>query len=661
MLLSILLTLSMLPGPRQMLQEDPNRAGVNTHIYEFIDETVTPAPKGYKPVYLSHYARHGARNDSKPYGYDYVMEVLKQADKEGILTAEGKELIEEARQVIAAWDGRPGHLTRRGAYEHQEFARRMLKAYGSIFKNGNKKIRVEVSNVPRSILSMTAFTNELSSSIKGLSYTYDSGDRIMNYINNSADPVHKKDADKMLDKFFKKQKPDFDAVYDRLFTDPERGQELSVDKKRFNDYIWKLARTAQASDLEGVDIFRHLPEEVVYHFWDYSLRELYLKHGNSVEFGAVRMPRTEPLAREILTRADEALNTGSVCADLKFGHDYPLMALAGYFGLEEVGARLSFKEIPEKWSNPRNITLGSNMQMIFYRNAKGKVLVKFVYNGVERHLYDLEAVESVYYDWDQVKEHFLWKLDPAFAQIDWKDGGKGLQYAVINAPAFGAMQTVSVVRFKADEHPIDVIDAPAELSDSTSALAQKAGALAAINGSYFNVKELTPTTFVKDSGMVKGVTTKNETFRVDGLFAYDGKYLRIRRATPERCIDYSKGYDEALGAGPILLSDGREIVNVWPNDKFHQGRHPRSVIGTDDQGYIYFMVIDGRFKEGIGATIEETAKLARIVGMTEALNLDGGGSSTLWIEGPGVINHPYDNKKYDGYGQRIVPNVVIVK
>lgn len=661
MLLTLLLSLLMLPGPQQMLREDVNRAGVNTHIYEFIDETLTPAPKGYKPVYLSHYARHGARNDASPNGYDYVVEVLKQADREGVLSEEGRELLEEARAVIAAWDGRPGHLTRRGAYEHREQARRILKAYGDIFKKGNKKIRVEVSNIPRSILSMTAFTNTLSASVKGLSYTYDSGDRIMNFINNTADPVHKKNADKMLDRLRKSWEPDVDAVFDRVFTDPARGKALAGSRSRFNKYVWALARTAQASDLENVNIFRHLSEDVVYYWWDYYLRELYLKHGNSVEFGHVRMPRTEPLAREILTRADEALATGSVCADLKFGHDYPLIALAGYFALEEVGARLSFDEIPEKWYNPRNIPLGTNLQLVFYRNGKGHVLVKFVYNGVERHIYGLDAVESVFYDWEEVKARFLQTLDPAFARIDWKDGGNGLQYALINAPAFGAMQSVSVIRFKADEHPIDVVHAPAETADSTSALGEKAGALAAINGSYFDVEKLTPTTFVKDSGIVKGNTTTDETFRVDGLFGTDGRWMRIWRGKPENCETYSKGYDEALAAGPLLLSDGREIVNVWPSGKFYQQRHPRSIIGTDDQGYIYFMVIDGRFQEGIGATIEETAKLARIVGMTEAINLDGGGSSTLWLGGKGVINHPYDNKKYDGYGQRIVPNVVIVK
>ena len=47
--------------------------------------------------------------------------------------------------------------------------------------------------------------------------------------------------------------------------------------------------------------------------------------------------------------------------------------------------------------------------------------------------------------------------------------------------------------------------------------------------------------------------------------------------------------------------------------------------------------------------------------MTDAINLDGGGSSTLWTDETGVINHPYDNKKWDHAGERRVPNILIAR
>ena len=89
-------------------------------------------------------------------------------------------------------------------------------------------------------------------------------------------------------------------------------------------------------------------------------------------------------------------------------------------------------------------------------------------------------------------------------------------------------------------------------------------------------------------------------------------------------------------------------------------RHPRAAVGTDDEGNIYYVVIDGRFKgKGDGASIYETAYICKMLGMTEAINLDGGGSTTLWSEETGVINHPYDNKTWDHVGERAVPNLIV--
>ena len=45
----------------------------------------------------------------------------------------------------------------------------------------------------------------------------------------------------------------------------------------------------------------------------------------------------------------------------------------------------------------------------------------------------------------------------------------------------------------------------------------------------------------------------------------------------------------------------------------------------------------------------------------QALNLDGGGSSTLWTAQEGVLNHPYDNRRFDHEGERGVPNCIVVR
>ena len=125
--------------------------------------------------------------------------------------------------------------------------------------------------------------------------------------------------------------------------------------------------------------------------------------------------------------------------------------------------------------------------------------------------------------------------------------------------------------------------------------------------------------------------------------------------------DVARRYRSALAAGPVLI-DGGKVVEYTSGSSFYTRRHPRTLIGKRADGTVVMAVIDGRFKgQGDGATIAETAYIARQLGLTEALNLDGGGSSTLWTAQEGVLNHPYDNRRFDHEGERGVPNCIVVR
>jgi exopolysaccharide biosynthesis protein len=115
-----------------------------------------------------------------------------------------------------------------------------------------------------------------------------------------------------------------------------------------------------------------------------------------------------------------------------------------------------------------------------------------------------------------------------------------------------------------------------------------------------------------------------------------------------------------------------EIVTYSPesikgSESFYNKRHPRTIIGVSKNAKgraekVFFIVIDGRFPaQADGATIKECADIAYFLGCDEALNLDGGGSSTIWSTLTGVINHPYDNRVFDHEGERRVPNIIIAK
>ena len=76
------------------------------------------------------------------------------------------------------------------------------------------------------------------------------------------------------------------------------------------------------------------------------------------------------------------------------------------------------------------------------------------------------------------------------------------------------------------------------------------------------------------------------------------------------------------------------------------------------------LTVDGRSDNAAGMNLPELTKLMKWLGCSSAINFDGGGSTTLWVDGmpdDGVVNYPSDNKKWDHAGQRKVANVILVK
>lgn len=118
---------------------------------------------------------------------------------------------------------------------------------------------------------------------------------------------------------------------------------------------------------------------------------------------------------------------------------------------------------------------------------------------------------------------------------------------------------------------------------------------------------------------------------------------------------------EAIGAGPLLIKNG-EYKNLWENELFDEAsgvgptvNHPRSAIGYHPNGYLVFFVSEGRNKtpDTPGLRLKEVADLLMDIGCTEAINLDGGGSSCMLINGQETII-PSDGK------QRSITNAVSV-
>lgn len=253
----------------------------------------------------------------------------------------------------------------------------------------------------------------------------------------------------------------------------------------------------------------------------------------------------------------------------------------------------------------------------------------------------------------------------AFVTADWHatDLGRGAECRHAQVEMFGSRQSISVVSYPARHFATEIVQLDGK-GEPTSRMGQGAGAAAAVNGSYFNMKTFTPITFVMVDGRVLGRTTPGELMRTNGIVAIRGKRGRDVAIFACDTTEYpriARRYRAALAAGPMLVSKGK-AVEYGSDDSFYTHRHPRSLIGTRSDGKVVMVVIDGRAKdEAAGATIAETAYIARLLGLQDALNLDGGGSSALWTAQQGVISHPSDNRRFDHAGERAVPNGIVAR
>jgi hypothetical protein len=111
------------------------------------------------------------------------------------------------------------------------------------------------------------------------------------------------------------------------------------------------------------------------------------------------------------------------------------------------------------------------------------------------------------------------------------------------------------------------------------------------------------------------------------------------------------------GCGNILLSGG-EVYDPDGWDKSIGGYHPRSCVGIKPDGTLVFRVVDGRSENSAGATMMQLAEDFLAMGCTEAVNLDGGGSSAISMRLPGDVSAVMQNVPSDG-AQRACPSYIL--
>jgi hypothetical protein len=206
-------------------------------------------------------------------------------------------------------------------------------------------------------------------------------------------------------------------------------------------------------------------------------------------------------------------------------------------------------------------------------------------------------------------------------------------------------------------------DDPGRVTVSDLARRSGPGVLAAVNGDFFTPEDL-PLGVEASRGDLRGRSSRPVfAWRPGsdpwiGPTEWDGDSLRLGDWT--LAGDGASSDDaEIVGGYPAILRRGGWVGDLLQQERpaFALVRHPRTAVGYDPVGRrLWLIVADGR-REGLaeGMTLPELAGLLSALGVTEALNLDGGGSSVMIALGV-TVNRPSDPQ-----GERSVVNALVVR
>ncbi|MBR6363037.1 MAG: histidine-type phosphatase [Bacteroidales bacterium] len=403
LLLSSLLVWGQRADVREEVYANPLRSYGNDFPYPTETYRQTPAPKGYKPFYISHYGRHGSRYYWEASLYRRIDSLMTEAHTKGILTEAGESFYQKFSSILPELTVGVTELTPLGYEQHARVAKTMYESFPEIFRKGGR-VEAFSSLEGRCIVSMAAFCQSLAGQ-------------------NSKLDIFQRASRETLDAVVpdSKENPRRWTCVPETFPvagEPSVSASPAAGKKPFVDMFFKEASlsgreaeiiqstmdtfytTLPSIGHEGMMGEPYSPDEM-YSRWELSNAGAY-RHYWSRRYLAV------PIVEDILERADAVISgRSSEIADLRFGQDSYLGPLNILLGLD---GSLTVPSDPDDFKNVYqnyNTCMAGNIQLVFYRSRRpgSEILVKALLCGREVTL-PLPGDMHPYYRWSDFRKFY---------------------------------------------------------------------------------------------------------------------------------------------------------------------------------------------------------------------------------------------------------------
>lgn len=394
----------------EQLKADPRKSYGTDYPYLLETPTLTKAPKGYKPFYISHYARHGSRYYWSSSLYKEIDTLLTVAHNKQLLTATGEAF--RTKFMAAKQELMTGvtELTDLGWQQHQGIARIMYNNFPEVFEKGGNVLAIS-SLVGRCVISMSAFCQELVQCNPKLEIREQSSRFTLDGVvpTDGQNPV-KHNYPKDLKPRYEQHRDLFkginvlrDNIVKRMFVSTEGLPGLMHHNvSNLINLYTSLPSINHEGMMEGI-----LTDEEYAAEWESD---------NLGVFSWVYSSQYQmiPILQDIMKKGQAAIDgTSDRVADLRFGHDTcigPLTVLMGINGADrDPEDPNEIKNCYQSWETCK----ASNIQLIFYRNNQTDVLVKCLMNGREATLPVPTAIYP-YYKWSDFVQFYTERCNQKF-------------------------------------------------------------------------------------------------------------------------------------------------------------------------------------------------------------------------------------------------------
>lgn len=413
-LLIVILSLGLCAqSPKALIRQDKFKTAGSFYVYDYAEAPVlTPAPEGFRPFYISHFARHGARYCTSE--YDSVYGWFSKAAREDLLTDEGRDFFSRYESYYRKVRYCKGNLTDIGKAQHRAVAGHMFIRFPEVFE-GPTRVEAVSTESPRVIMSMWSCLSELQALDSDLEIDADASASFAPWLQPSlsSNPYLVKNA-------FKPGKEADEAVTDyilktvhwekisgKFFVSPDVPEKnLGTTPEKFLGALFGVVVCTRCLDEDRGCFDDVFSDEEQFRLWKALSARYFLNTANFQGSECLAVDYAAFTLGQIIESAEEDIASGRNRLRLRFGHDSglaPLLAFLDVNGFGRVAGSFgeNMKIFPDY-----NIPMGASLQMVFYRNQEGQILIRVLLNEAEASL-PLDPVHGCFFRWTDFKEHYL--------------------------------------------------------------------------------------------------------------------------------------------------------------------------------------------------------------------------------------------------------------